>query len=99
MESTIIQMSNQRDKRLSHQKEGGKQGRSPSSFYQQATSKPTSPRREEEQEKELEETIFLTLQYSKNPKGFHGQCLQYGQNLDRIQGQRGTKGETTPFPK
>ncbi|MBW0523731.1 hypothetical protein O181_063446 [Austropuccinia psidii MF-1] len=46
MESTIIQTSDQ--------KEGGKQGRSPSSFYQQASSQPTSPRMEEEQEKELE---------------------------------------------
>ncbi|MBW0552210.1 hypothetical protein O181_091925 [Austropuccinia psidii MF-1] len=29
----------------------------------------------------------------------HGQCLKHGQNLDRIQGQGGTKSETTSFPK
>ncbi|MBW0574612.1 hypothetical protein O181_114327 [Austropuccinia psidii MF-1] len=53
MESTIIQTSNQKDQGIPCQKEGGKQGRSPSSFYQQAPSQHTSPRREEEQEKEL----------------------------------------------
>ncbi|MBW0460933.1 hypothetical protein O181_000648 [Austropuccinia psidii MF-1] len=54
MESTIIQASNQKDKGVTCQKERGKQGRSPSSFYQQASRQQTSPRREEEQEKELE---------------------------------------------
>ncbi|MBW0572923.1 hypothetical protein O181_112638 [Austropuccinia psidii MF-1] len=52
MESPIIQTSNQKDQEIPCQKEGGNQGRSPSSFYQQAPSYPTSPRREEEKEKE-----------------------------------------------
>ncbi|MBW0571824.1 hypothetical protein O181_111539 [Austropuccinia psidii MF-1] len=99
MVSTIVQTSNQEDKGIPFQKERGKQGISPSRFYQQASSQPTSPRREEEQEKELEETIFLKLQDPKNPKICHGQCLQNGQNLDGIHGQRGTKNETTLFPK
>ncbi|MBW0507462.1 hypothetical protein O181_047177 [Austropuccinia psidii MF-1] len=99
MESTIIQTSNQKDQGVPCQKEGGNQGRSPSSFYQKAPSQPTSPRREEEQEKELEKTIFPKLQDSKNPKGCHGQCIQHGQNFDGIQRQRGAKNETTPFPK
>ncbi|MBW0559899.1 hypothetical protein O181_099614 [Austropuccinia psidii MF-1] len=99
MESTIIQTSNQKDQGVPCQKEGGNQGRSPSSFYQQAPSQPTSPRREEEQEKELEKTIFPKLQDSKDPKRCHGQCLQHGQNLDGIQGQGGAKNETTSFPK
>ncbi|MBW0554689.1 hypothetical protein O181_094404 [Austropuccinia psidii MF-1] len=68
MESTIIQASNQKEKGVPCQKEGGKQGRSPSSFYQQASSQPTFPRREAEQEKELQDTIFPKLQDSKNPK-------------------------------
>ncbi|MBW0573030.1 hypothetical protein O181_112745 [Austropuccinia psidii MF-1] len=88
-----------KDQGVPCQKEGGKQGRSPSSFHQQASSQPTSPRREEEQEKELEETIFPKLQDSKNPKRCHGQCLQHGQNFDGIQRQGGAKNETTPFPK
>ncbi|MBW0460715.1 hypothetical protein O181_000430 [Austropuccinia psidii MF-1] len=48
MESTIIQTSNQKDQVIPCQNEGGNQGRSPSSFYQQAPSQPTSPRRKEE---------------------------------------------------
>ncbi|MBW0516714.1 hypothetical protein O181_056429 [Austropuccinia psidii MF-1] len=99
MEATIIQSSNQRYQGIPCQKEGGNQGRSPSSFYQQAFSQPDSPRREEEQENKLEETISPKLQDSKNPKTCHGKCLQHGQNLDEIQGQRGTKKETTSFHK
>ncbi|MBW0531812.1 hypothetical protein O181_071527 [Austropuccinia psidii MF-1] len=90
MKSTIIQTSNQEDKGIPCQKEIGKQGRSPSSFYQKALSQPASPRSEVEQEKELEETICLKLQDPKIPKRCHGQCFQHGQNLDGIQGQRGT---------
>ncbi|MBW0535952.1 hypothetical protein O181_075667 [Austropuccinia psidii MF-1] len=88
----------QKIKEYHSKKKGGKQGRSPSSFYQQALSQSTSPRREEEQEKELEETIFPKLQDSKNPKGFYGPCIQHGQNLNGIQEQGRTKNETTSFP-
>ncbi|MBW0546180.1 hypothetical protein O181_085895 [Austropuccinia psidii MF-1] len=95
MESTIIQTSNQNNQGVPCQNEGGNQGRSPSSFYQQAPSQPTSPRRKEE----LEKTIFPKLQDSKNPKRCHGKCLQHGQNLDGIQGKGGSKNETTLFPK
>ncbi|MBW0589941.1 hypothetical protein O181_129656 [Austropuccinia psidii MF-1] len=91
MESTIIQTSNKKDQGVPCQKEGGNQGSSPSSFYQQASSKPTSPRREEEKEKELKKTIFPKLQDSKNLKGCHGKYIQHGQNLDGIQRQRGAK--------
>ncbi|MBW0575477.1 hypothetical protein O181_115192 [Austropuccinia psidii MF-1] len=66
---------------------------------EEAPSQPTSPKREEEHEKELEKTIFPNLQDSKNPKRCHGQCLQHGQNLNGIQGQGGAKNETTSFPK
>ncbi|MBW0592220.1 hypothetical protein O181_131935, partial [Austropuccinia psidii MF-1] len=62
---------------------------------EEAPSQPNSARTE----KELEETIFPKLKDPKSPKRCHGQCLQYGQNLDGIQGQRGTKNETTSFPK
>ncbi|MBW0560800.1 hypothetical protein O181_100515, partial [Austropuccinia psidii MF-1] len=68
MESTIIQSSNQKDQGVPCQKEQGNQGRSPSSFYQQAPSQPTSSRRKEEQEKEQEKTIFPKIQDSKNAK-------------------------------
>ncbi|MBW0473317.1 hypothetical protein O181_013032 [Austropuccinia psidii MF-1] len=99
MESTVIQAPNQKDKGVPCQKVGYKQGKSPSSFYQKPTSQPNSPRGEEEQEKELEETIFHKLQDPKNPKGCHRKCFQHFQNFDGIQGQRGEKNEATPFPK
>ncbi|MBW0575376.1 hypothetical protein O181_115091 [Austropuccinia psidii MF-1] len=99
METTIIQASNQKDQVVPCQKEGGNQERRPSSFYQKAQSQPTSPRREEEQEQELEKNIFPRLKVSKNPKRCHGQCLQHGQNPDGIQGQGGAKNETTSLPK
>ncbi|MBW0583062.1 hypothetical protein O181_122777 [Austropuccinia psidii MF-1] len=95
MESTIIKTSNQQDEGVPCQKEEGQKGRSPCSFCQKSSSQPTSPRREEE----MEETIFPKLQDSKNPKRCHGKCFQHGQSLDGIQGQRGTKNETTLFPK
>ncbi|MBW0549654.1 hypothetical protein O181_089369 [Austropuccinia psidii MF-1] len=66
---------------------------------EEAPRQPTSPRREEKQEKELEKTIFPRLQDSKNPKICHGKFLQHGWNLDGIQGQGGTKNEETTFPK
>ncbi|MBW0586377.1 hypothetical protein O181_126092 [Austropuccinia psidii MF-1] len=44
----------------------------------EASSQPTSPRREEEQEKQLQKIIFPKLEDFKNPKRFHGQCLQHG---------------------
>ncbi|MBW0535530.1 hypothetical protein O181_075245 [Austropuccinia psidii MF-1] len=97
MEYTIIQTSNQKDKGLAQQEKGGKQGRSPISFYQKASSQPTSPRREEEQDKEFEEKILCKLQDLKNPEGFHGQFLQHGHKLDGIQGKRGIKNEITQF--
>ncbi|MBW0573072.1 hypothetical protein O181_112787, partial [Austropuccinia psidii MF-1] len=99
MESTIIQHLVQNDNGLAQQKEGGKQGISPSTFYQKSTSQQTTQRREEEQEKELEETILPKLHDSRNQKRCHGQCLQHGQNLDGIQRQRGTKNATNSSPK
>ncbi|MBW0589756.1 hypothetical protein O181_129471 [Austropuccinia psidii MF-1] len=46
-------------------KEKIKQGRNASSLYQKASSQLTCPRREEEQEKELEEIVFPKLQDPK----------------------------------
>ncbi|MBW0560599.1 hypothetical protein O181_100314 [Austropuccinia psidii MF-1] len=99
MESPFILPLNQKDQGVPLQKQGGEQGRSPSSFHQQASSQPTSPKGEEEQEKELDRTIFTKLRDSKNTKIFHGQWLQHGQNLNGIQGQ-GEKRMIQPhFPK
>ncbi|MBW0466029.1 hypothetical protein O181_005744 [Austropuccinia psidii MF-1] len=51
IELTIIKISNQKYKVLEQQKEGGKKGRSPRSFFQKATSSPTSPRGENNKKK------------------------------------------------
>ncbi|MBW0559629.1 hypothetical protein O181_099344 [Austropuccinia psidii MF-1] len=95
MESIIIQTSNQKDKGLEQKKEG----RSPSSFYQKATSQPTSLRREEEHKKQLEETIFPRLQGSNNTKIFHGKCLQHFQKLYEIKGKEGQRMRPPHCPK
>ncbi|MBW0546974.1 hypothetical protein O181_086689 [Austropuccinia psidii MF-1] len=50
-------------------------------------SQPTSPRKEEEQEEELEKDTLPKLQDPKNPKRCHGHCLKHVQSLDGIQGQ------------
>ncbi|MBW0485502.1 hypothetical protein O181_025217 [Austropuccinia psidii MF-1] len=99
MESIIIQTSNQKDKGLEQIKEGRKKGRSPSIFYQKATSQPTSSRREEEHKKELEETIFPRLQGSNNPKRFHVKCLQHWKKLHGIKGNEGQRMRPSHFPK
>ncbi|MBW0520247.1 hypothetical protein O181_059962 [Austropuccinia psidii MF-1] len=75
MEYTITQTSNPKDQGVPCQKRRRNPRNKPQCFYQQAPSQPTSPKREEEQEQELEKTIFPKLQDSKNPKGFHGKCL------------------------
>ncbi|MBW0541819.1 hypothetical protein O181_081534 [Austropuccinia psidii MF-1] len=68
-----------------------------------STSKPkvSQPPQEgkKNQKNEFQETILPKLKHSKNPKRWHGQCLQHGQILDGIQGQKGTKNGTTSFPK
>ncbi|MBW0504060.1 hypothetical protein O181_043775 [Austropuccinia psidii MF-1] len=99
MEYNIIQTSNQENKGMAQQKERGKQGRSPSSFHKQATTQPTLPKREEEKEKESEETIFPQLQDSKDPKRFHGRFFQHGQKINGIKVKRGEKNEIAIFSK
>ncbi|MBW0464610.1 hypothetical protein O181_004325 [Austropuccinia psidii MF-1] len=85
MESAIIKASNQKYKGLGQQKAGGKQERSPSSFYKKASSQPTSPRRGNEQEKK-------NLRNHTPPvTRCHGTNLQHGQNLDEIQGKTGAR--------
>ena len=99
MESTVIQTSNQKNQGLPRQKEGGNQGRSPSSFYQQAPSQPTSPRREEEQEKELEKTIFPKLQDSQNPKNAMDNVFNMARTLMEFKDKEEQRMRQPHFPK
>ncbi|MBW0593576.1 hypothetical protein O181_133291 [Austropuccinia psidii MF-1] len=99
MESTIIQTSNQKYQGVPCLKEGGNQGRSPSSFYQQAPSQPTSPRREEEQEKELYKTIFPKLQDSKNQKDAMENVFNMTRNLMEFKDKEEQRMRQPHFPK
>ncbi|MBW0576474.1 hypothetical protein O181_116189 [Austropuccinia psidii MF-1] len=68
-----------------------------------STSKPQANQFPQERKKnkkeEMEENILPKLQDPKNPKRCHGKLFQHGQNLDGIQGKRGTKNKKTSFPK
>ncbi|MBW0554943.1 hypothetical protein O181_094658 [Austropuccinia psidii MF-1] len=80
-------------------KEGGKQGRSPISFYQQASSQPTSPRKEEEQEKELEETIFPKLQDPKNQKDSMDNIFNIARTFMELKNKEKQRMRQHHFPK
>ncbi|MBW0538358.1 hypothetical protein O181_078073 [Austropuccinia psidii MF-1] len=82
MESTVLQASNQKDQGVPLQKEGHKQGRSPSRFYQRASSQLTSPRGEEKQEKNWRKPYSSSYRIPKIQKRCHGKCLQHGHNFD-----------------
>ncbi|MBW0593965.1 hypothetical protein O181_133680 [Austropuccinia psidii MF-1] len=99
MESTIIQTSNQKDQGIPCQKEGGDQGRIPGSSYQQAPSQPTTPRREEEKEKELDKTIFPKLQDSKKPKTCHGKPFNMARTLMEFKDKEEQRMRQPHFPK
>ncbi|MBW0542754.1 hypothetical protein O181_082469 [Austropuccinia psidii MF-1] len=62
-----------------------------------STSKPQEGKKNKK--KNWRKPYYPSYRIPKNPKRCHGQCLQHGQNLDGIQGQRGAKNETTSFPK
>ncbi|MBW0551981.1 hypothetical protein O181_091696 [Austropuccinia psidii MF-1] len=91
--NTILYKPKNKKTKEWHNKKGGNQGRSPGSFYQQASSQPTFPVRRREQEKKEEENISPKLKDPKNPKRCHRQ------NLHGIEGQRGTNNEANIFPK
>ncbi|MBW0513351.1 hypothetical protein O181_053066, partial [Austropuccinia psidii MF-1] len=96
---TIIQTSNQKDQGIPCKKERGKQGRSPSSSYQQASSQPASQEGKKNKKRNWNRPYSSSYRILKIQKKCHGQCLQHGQNHDGIQVQRGTKNATTSFPK
>ncbi|MBW0467416.1 hypothetical protein O181_007131 [Austropuccinia psidii MF-1] len=90
-------LKSKKDKEVKCQKKEGHKGRSPRRLYQNLSSQPASPRREEEQEQGLEEAIFPKIQDPKNSKRGHVKCLQLGQSLDGIETTSFTK-EKTLYP-
>ncbi|MBW0518110.1 hypothetical protein O181_057825 [Austropuccinia psidii MF-1] len=99
MESTIIQTSIQKDQGVPFQKEGCNQGRSPSSFYQQAPSQPTSPRRKEEKEKELENTIFPSYRIPKIQKDAMDNVSNMARTLMEFKDKEEQRMRQPHFPK
>ncbi|MBW0547619.1 hypothetical protein O181_087334 [Austropuccinia psidii MF-1] len=99
MESTIIQTSNQRDQGVPCQKEGGNQERSPSSLYQQAPSQPTSPRREEEQGKELEKPYLPSYRSQKIQKDAMNNVFNMARTLMEFKDKGEKRMRQPPFPK
>ncbi|MBW0487152.1 hypothetical protein O181_026867 [Austropuccinia psidii MF-1] len=98
MESTIIQTSKQLNKVLAHQKEGGKQRRSPVT----STSKPQAnqiPQEGKKNNKNDWKKPYFPATGSQESKKMPWKFFQHGRNLDGIQGKRGTKTEKTTFPK
>ncbi|MBW0593320.1 hypothetical protein O181_133035 [Austropuccinia psidii MF-1] len=80
MESTIIQTSTQKYQGVPCQ-EGGIQGRSPSTHYQQAPSQPTSTRRGAEQEKNWRKPYPPSYRISKIQKDSMANVFNMARNL------------------
>ncbi|MBW0586476.1 hypothetical protein O181_126191 [Austropuccinia psidii MF-1] len=99
MESTIIQTSNQKGQGISCQKEGDNQGRSASSFYQQAPSQPTSPRREEEQEKELKKQYSPSYRIPKIQKDAMDNVFNMSRTLMEVRDKEEQRMRQPHFPK
>ncbi|MBW0512041.1 hypothetical protein O181_051756 [Austropuccinia psidii MF-1] len=99
MESTIIQASNQKDKGVPCQKEGGKQGRSPSSFYQKASSQPTSLRREQEQEKEWRKPYYPSNRIPKIQKDAMDNVFKMARSLMEFKDKEEQRMSQPHFPK
>ncbi|MBW0504349.1 hypothetical protein O181_044064 [Austropuccinia psidii MF-1] len=99
MEFTIIQTSNKRDKGIPCQKEGGKQVRIPNSFYQQASSQPTSPKREEGQEKKLRKPYFPSYRIPKIQKDAIDNVFNMAITLMKFKEKEEQRMRQPHFPK
>ncbi|MBW0502191.1 hypothetical protein O181_041906 [Austropuccinia psidii MF-1] len=99
MESTIIQASNPKDKGLPGRKEGGKQGRSPSSFYQRASSQPASPRREEEKENNLRKPYFPSYRIPKIQKDSMDNDFNMSRTLMEFKDKEDQRMRQPHFPR
>ncbi|MBW0590576.1 hypothetical protein O181_130291 [Austropuccinia psidii MF-1] len=79
MESTIMQNSNQKYKLVPCQKEGGKQGRSPSSFYKKASSQPNPQEGKKSKEKNWRKPYSPSYRIAKIQKD----AMDHAFNMER----------------
>ncbi|MBW0563536.1 hypothetical protein O181_103251 [Austropuccinia psidii MF-1] len=99
MESTIIPASNEEDNGIPFQKEAGKQQISPSTFYQQASSQPTSPRREEEQKNNWRKKYPPSNKIQKIQKDAMDNVFNMARILMEFKDKEEQRMRQTHFPK
>ncbi|MBW0553126.1 hypothetical protein O181_092841 [Austropuccinia psidii MF-1] len=99
MECTIIQTSKQKYKGLSQQEKGGNQGTSPSRFCQKASSQPASPRRESEQEKEMEEAYSPTYNIPRIQKDPMDNVFNIYRTLEEFKDKEEQRSRQPLLPK
>ncbi|MBW0506451.1 hypothetical protein O181_046166 [Austropuccinia psidii MF-1] len=65
----------------------------------QAIQPPQEAQKKKKKKKNQREQYFPLYRILRIQEIFHVQCLEHGQKLDEIQGQRQAKNETMQFPK
>ncbi|MBW0529808.1 hypothetical protein O181_069523 [Austropuccinia psidii MF-1] len=99
MECTTIQDSNKIDKGMEQKKEGESKEEAPlaSTSNSQANQPPQEAKKDKK--KDWKKPYSPSYRILRIQNSFHEKCLQNFQNLDRIQGKRGTEDETNSFSK
>ncbi|MBW0592815.1 hypothetical protein O181_132530 [Austropuccinia psidii MF-1] len=99
MELTFIQASHQKHQGVPLQKDGCKQGRSPSSFYQQASIQPASPRGEEEQEENWRKPYSPSYRIPKIQKDAMDNVFDMARTLMEFKDKEEQRMRQPHFPK
>ncbi|MBW0505747.1 hypothetical protein O181_045462 [Austropuccinia psidii MF-1] len=99
MESTIIQASNQKDQGVPCQKEGGNQGRSPSSFYQQAPSQPLPQEGKKNKKKNWRKPYSPSYRMSKIQKDAMDNVFNMARTLMELKDKEEQRMSQPHFPK
>ncbi|MBW0578736.1 hypothetical protein O181_118451 [Austropuccinia psidii MF-1] len=99
MQSTIIKTSNPKDKRLAQKKEGGKQGRSPSSFYQHATSQPTPHKKKKKKKKDWRKPYYPSYSMPRIQKASVKNVFNMARILREFKDKEEQRMRQPHFPK
>ncbi|MBW0472277.1 hypothetical protein O181_011992 [Austropuccinia psidii MF-1] len=95
----LTETSNQKGKGVPCQKEGGKQGGRPSILYQKASSQPTSPRREEKQEKNCRKPYSPSYRIPKIQKDAMENVFNMSRTLMEFKDKEEKRMRQPHFPK
>ncbi|MBW0524158.1 hypothetical protein O181_063873 [Austropuccinia psidii MF-1] len=99
MDSTIIQASNQEDQGVPCQKERGQQGRSPSSFYQQAPSHPLPQEGKKNKKKNWRKPYSPSYSIPKIQKAAMDNVFNMARTLMEFKGKEEQRMRQPHFPK